>query len=230
MTDLSAFPITARWPAQDPSVIQLYSFPTPNGIKVSTMLEETGLAYEAHKVTLDDADVKSREFLSLNPNNKIPAIVDHDTGRALFESGAILIYLAEKTGRFIGDTADDRWPVLEWLMWQMGGVGPMLGQAHHFLRFNPGKAPYAEERYFNETKRLYGVADKRLAEVRYLAGDFLSIADFATWPWFSRFEWQNIDLGQFLNVKRWYTELAGRPGLQRGYDVPAMGHGIPMPD
>ena len=210
-------------------MIDLYTWSTPNGRKVSIMLEECGLPYAVHPIDIGKDEQFQPDFLKISPNNKIPAIVDHDTGRSLFESGAILIYLAEKAGRFMGDTADDRWPVLEWLMWQMGGVGPMLGQAHHFLRFNPGKAPYAEERYFNETKRLYGVADQRLGEVRYLAGDFLSIADFATWPWFSRFEWQKIDLGQFPNVGRWYAELAARPGLQRGYDVPAMGNSIPLP-
>jgi GST-like protein len=210
-------------------MIDLYTWTTPNGRKVSIMLEELGLPYTAHPIDIGKDEQFQPDFLKISPNNKIPAIVDRDNGRSLFESGAILIYLAEKTGRFMGETADDRWPVLEWLMWQMGGVGPMLGQAHHFLRFNPGKAPYAEERYGNEAKRLYGVADKRLGEKRYLAGDFLSIADFATWPWFSRFEWQGIDLGDFPNVRRWYVELAGRPGVQRGYDVPAMGHSIPMP-
>ena len=210
-------------------MIDLYTWSTPNGRKISIMLEECELAYTVHPVDIGKDEQFQPDFLKISPNNKIPAIVDHETGRSLFESGAILIYLAEKTGRLMGNTADDRWPVLEWLMWQMGGVGPMLGQAHHFLHFNPGKAAYAEERYGNEAERLYGVADKRLGEVRYLAGDFLSIADFATWPWFSRFEWQGIDLGQFPNVKRWYGELAARPGLQRGYDVPAMGHSIPLP-
>lgn len=210
-------------------MIDLYTWSTPNGRKVSIMLEECGLPYTVHSINIGKDEQFAPDFLKISPNNKIPAIVDHDNGRSLFESGAILIYLAEKAGRFMGETPDDRWPVLEWLMWQMGGVGPMLGQAHHFLRFNPGKAPYAEERYGNEAKRLYGVADKRLGEKRYLAGDFLSIADFATWPWFSRFEWQGIELGDFPNVRRWYIELAERPGLQKGYDVPALGHSIPMP-
>ena len=182
-----------------------------------------------HAINIGKDEQFAPDFLKISPNNKIPAIVDRDSGRSVFESGAILVYLAEKAGRFMGETPDDRWPVLEWLMWQMGGVGPMLGQAHHFLRFNPGKAPYAEERYGNEARRLYGVADKRLGETRYLAGDFLSIADFATWPWFSRFEWQGIDLAAFPHVRRWYVELAERPGVKRGYDVPAMGHSIPMP-
>ena len=210
-------------------MIDLYTWSTPNGRKVSIMLEECGLPYSVHSINIGKDEQFQPDFLKISPNNKIPAIVDHDNGRSLFESGAILIYLAEKAGKFMGEQPDDRWPVLEWLMWQMGGVGPMLGQAHHFLRFNPGKAPYAEERYGNEAKRLYGVAEQRLGRVRYLAGDFLSIADFATWPWFSRFEWQGIDLDQFPNVARWYRELADRPGVQRGYDVPAMGHTIPLP-
>ncbi len=210
-------------------MIEFYTWSTPNGRKISIMLEECGLPYTVHAIDIGKDAQFAPDFLKISPNNKIPAIVDRDTGRSIFESGAILIYLAEKTGTFMGRTPDDRWPVLEWLMWQMGGVGPMLGQAHHFLRFNPGKAPYAETRYGNEARRLYGVADRRLGETRYLAGDFLSIADFATWPWFSRFEWQGIDLADFANVRRWYVELAGRPGVQRGYDVPAMGHTIPLP-
>lgn len=210
-------------------MIDLYTWSTPNGRKVSIMLEECGLPYTVHPINIGKDEQFAPDFLKISPNNKIPAIVDRDSGRSVFESGAILIYLAEKTGLFFGKGADDRWPVLEWLMWQMGGAGPMLGQAHHFLQFNPGKAPYAEARYAAEAKRLYGVADRRLAENTWLAGDFLSIADFATWPWFSRYEWQGIDLAEFPNVRRWYLELAARPGVQRGYDVPAMGHTIPLP-
>ncbi len=210
-------------------MIDLYTWSTPNGRKISIMLEECGLPYTVHEIDIGKDQQFAPEFLAISPNNKIPAIVDRKNGRSVFESGAILIYLAEKTGRFGGADEAERLTVLEWLMWQMGGVGPMLGQAHHFLRFNRGKAPYAEERYGNEAKRLYGVADKRLATHAYLAGDNLSIADFATWPWFSRFEWQDIDLGEFPNVRRWYLDLAGRPGVQRGYDVPARGNAIPLP-
>lgn len=210
-------------------MIDLYTWSTPNGRKISIMLEECGLPYTVHEIDIGKDQQFAPEFLAISPNNKIPAIVDRENGRSVFESGAILIYLAEKTGRFGGADEAERLTVLEWLMWQMGGVGPMLGQAHHFLRFNRGKAPYAEERYGNEAKRLYGVADKRLATHAYLAGDNLSIADFATWPWFSRFEWQDIDLGEFPNVRRWYLDLAGRPGVQRGYDVPARGNAIPLP-
>lgn len=210
-------------------MIDLYTWSTPNGRKVSIMLEECGFPYEVHEINIGKDDQFAPDFLKISPNNKIPAIVDRDTGRSLFESGAILIYLAEKAGKFMGNAPDDRWPILEWLMWQMGGIGPFLGQAHHFLHFNPGKAPYAEERYAKEAQRLYGVADKRLGAVRYLAGDFLSIADIATWPWISRFEWQGIDMHAFPNVKRWYLELADREGFQKGYDVPARGNTIPRP-
>ena len=210
-------------------MIDLYTWSTPNGRKASIMLEECGLTYTVHEINIGKDDQFQPDFLKISPNNKIPAIVDHETGNSVFESGAILIYLAEKTGRFMGETPEDRLPVLEWLMWQMGGVGPMLGQAHHFLKFNVGKAPYAEERYGKETQRLYGVADKRLGECAYLAGDFISIADFATWPWFSRFEWQGIDLAEFPNVRRWYVELAKRDGVKAGYDVPKKGNTIPLP-
>jgi GST-like protein len=169
------------------------------------------------------------EFLAISPNNKIPAIRDRTDGLTVFESGAILIHLAEQAGRFLPSARAARIATLEWLMFQMGGVGPMLGQAHHFLKFNPGKAPYAEERYGGEARRLYGVLDRRLGELPYLAGPEITIADFATWPWLSRWEWQGIDLAQFPNVRRWYVELAGRPGVRRGYDVPRFGHEIPMP-
>jgi GST-like protein len=210
-------------------MIDLYTWSTPNGRKVSIMLEECGLPYRVHPIDIGKDQQFASDFLSISPNNKIPAIVDADSGQSVFESGAILIYLAEKTGMFLPMVPAARIATLEWLMFQMGGIGPMLGQAHHFLRFNPGKAPYAEERYGAEAKRLYGVLDRRLGAVPYLAGADLTIADFATWPWLSRWEWQGIDLARFSNVRRWYLELAARPGVQRGYDVPAMGHTIPLP-
>ena len=210
-------------------MIDLYTWSTPNGRKVSIMLEECGLPYQVHPIDIGKDQQFAPEFLKISPNNKIPAIVDADSGQSVFESGAILIYLAEKTGMFLPTAPAAQTATLEWLMFQMGGVGPMLGQAHHFLKFNPGKAPYAEERYGAEAKRLYGVIDRRLSAVPYLAGANLTIADFATWPWLSRWEWQGIDLAGFPNVRRWYLELAARPGVRRGYDVPVFGHAIPLP-
>ena len=210
-------------------MIDLYTWSTPNGRKVSIMLEECGLPYAVHPIDIGKDHQFAPEFLKISPNNKIPAIVDRDDGQSVFESGAILIYLAEKSGRFLPTAKAPRIATLEWLMFQMGGVGPMLGQAHHFLHFNPGKAAYAEERYAGEARRLYGVMDRRLGEAPYLAGAEVTIADFATWPWLSRWQWQGVELAAFPNVRRWYLELAARPGVQRGYDVPAFGHTIPLP-
>jgi GST-like protein len=209
-------------------MIELYTWSTPNGRKVSIMLEELGLPYNTHPVNIGKDEQFKPEFLKISPNNRIPAIVDTDTGQALFESGAILMYLAEKTGKFWSKEPKAHWETVQWLMWQMGGVGPMLGQVHHFVKYNAGKAPYAEERYLKEAKRLYGVLDRRLAEAEYLAGDY-SIADMATWPWISRFEWQTIDLNEFPNVLRWYKAIAARPAVERGYHVPVRQPGIPMP-
>jgi len=209
-------------------MIDLYTWSTPNGRKVSIALEEMELPYEVHPINVGKGEQFAPEFLKISPNNRIPAIVDRDNGLSLFESGAILLYLAEKTGRFHAATAETRWRVIEWLMWQMGGIGPMLGQVHHFLKFNPGKAPYAEERYSKEAQRLYGVLDRRLAEVPFVAGDY-SIADMALWPWIARFEWQQIDMDQFPNVRRWYCEIAARPAVQAGYKVPEASAELPMP-
>ncbi len=210
-------------------MIDLYTWSTPNGRKISIMLEECGLAYEVHPVDIGRGEQFDPAFLEISPNNKIPAIVDRDNGWSVFESGAILIYLAEKTGRFLPREPKRRLQTLEWLMFQMGGVGPMFGQAHHFLKFNPGKCPYAEERYHRETLRLYGVMDRRLARSRYLACEEYTIADIATWPWVSRFEWQRVDLGDFPAVRRWYLEIAARPAVRRGYDVPERNLEIPLP-
>jgi len=209
-------------------MIDLYTWSTPNGRKVSIMLEECGLAYRAHAVNITKDEQFKPDFLKISPNNRIPAIIDGDNGRSLFESGAILLYLAEKTGKFWPQDPDRRWQTVEWLMWQMGGIGPMIGQVHHFVRNNKGKAPYAEERYVKETHRLYGVLDKRLAEHEYVAGVY-SIADMAIWPWISRFEWHTVDLNQYANVARWYKAIAARPAVARGYDVPVKQPGIPMP-
>ena len=208
-------------------MIDLYTWSTPNGRKVSIMLEECGLPYEVHPVDIGKNQQFAPEFLAISPNNKIPAIVDRDNGWSIFESGAILIYLAEKTGRLLPAEPRQRMDTLAWLMFQMGSIGPMLGQVHHFVRFNPGKAPYAEERYVKEAHRLYGVMERRLGEVEYLAGADYTIADVATWPWISRFEWQTIDLAEYPNVERWYRAIRDRPAVRRGYDVPRLGHAIP---
>lgn len=209
-------------------MIDLYTWTTPNGRKVSILLEELGLPYAAHPVNINENEQFAPDFLAISPNNKIPAIVDRDTGTRLMESGAIMLYLADKAGRLLPRDGEARYRVIEWLMWQMGGVGPMLGQAHHFLRFNKGAAPYAEERFSKEAHRLYGVLDRRLAEREFVA-DAYSIADIAIWPWISRFEWQSVDLGQYPNVKRWYTAIAQRPAVQKGYDIPKKVGEIPLP-
>ncbi len=209
-------------------MIDLYTWTTPNGRKVSIALEEFGLPYKSHAIDISKDEQFAPAFLKISPNNRIPAIVDNDNGMSLFESGAILIYLADKTGKLMPKDGEGRYRVIEWLMWQMGGIGPMLGQVHHFVKYNKGKAPYAEERYSKEAQRLYGVLDRRLEGREFLAGDY-SIADIATWPWISRFEWQEIDMNKFPNVKRWYTTIANRPAVQRGYKVPKDVGEIPMP-
>ncbi|MEM6945129.1 MAG: glutathione S-transferase family protein [Pseudomonadota bacterium] len=207
-------------------MIDLYTWGTPNGRKVSILLEELGAAYEVHPINIMKDEQFAPEFLAISPNNKIPAIKDNDTGLSLMESGAIMLYLAGKYQKFAGEGAG-RFAVLEWLMWQMGGLGPMAGQAHHFLHFNPGKAAHAEERYGKETKRLYGVLDKRLEGRDFIADEY-SIADMAAWPWISRFEWQQIDLAAFPNVRDWYLRIADRSAVQKGYSVPTPGE-IPRP-
>ncbi|MBI1385776.1 MAG: glutathione S-transferase [Rhizobiales bacterium] len=209
-------------------MIDFYTWSTPNGRKVSIMLEETGMPYEVHPIDINKDEQFQPHFLAISPNNRIPAIVDRETGVGLFESGAILAYLAERSGQLWPTDLAGRYRVLQWLMWQMGGFGPMLGQAHHFLHFNPGSSAYAEERFSKETRRLYGVLDRQLARSEFIAGDY-SIADIAAWPWAARFEWQRIDLAEFPNVRRWYLAIAGRPAVQRGYHVPVAQSSIPMP-
>jgi GST-like protein len=209
-------------------MIDLYTWTTPNGRKVSIALEEMGLPYTVHSIDIGKDEQFAPAFLKISPNNRIPAIVDRENNYSLFESGAILMYLAEKTGKLMPKDLPSRYRVIEWLMWQMGGIGPMLGQAHHFLKFNEGKAPYAEERYGAEAKRLYKVLNTRLAENEFMAGDY-SIADIATWPWLARFEWQRIDMNDYPNVKRWYLEIAKRPAVIKGYAVPKDMGPIPMP-
>ncbi|MDH3968909.1 MAG: glutathione S-transferase N-terminal domain-containing protein, partial [Rhodospirillales bacterium] len=204
-------------------MIELYTWPTPNGHKVHIMLEETGLAYNVHPIDISAGDQFDPEFLKISPNNKMPAIVDPEgpDGEpiSLFESGAILIYLAEKTGRFLPEAPRARYETLQWLMWQMGGLGPMLGQTHHFRQYAPEQIPYAVDRYTNEARRLYNVADRRLGETRFLAGDDYTIADIASFPWTRSYERQGIDLEDYSNVKRWFDEIAARPAVERGVKV-----------
>jgi GST-like protein len=204
-------------------MIDVYSWATPNGHKIHIMLEELGLEYKAIPIDIGAGDQFTPEFLAISPNNKIPAIVDSDgpEGKplALFESGAILFYLAEKTGRFLPLDPVGRYTTMQWLMFQMGGVGPMLGQAHHFRIYAPEKIEYAVNRYSNEAKRLYGVVDKQLAVTRFLAGNKYSIADIATFPWTRSWKNQGIELDEFPNVKRWFDEISARPAVIRGVEV-----------
>ncbi|MCE8521783.1 glutathione S-transferase N-terminal domain-containing protein [Ruegeria pomeroyi] len=230
MFDLVEYPVSRRWPATNPDLLQLYSFPTPNGVKVSIMLEEIGLPYEAHRVTLSDADVKSPEFLSLNPNNKIPAIIDPDgpDGQplALFESGAILLYLADKSGKLIGETAADRARITQWLMFQMGGVGPMFGQLGFFYKFAGAEIedPRPRTRYVAEVKRLLAVIDVQLEGRDWIAGEY-SIADIAIAPWLNTLAfygaqdlvgWQNHP-----NAVAYLERFLARPAVQRGMNTPS---------
>ena len=207
-------------------MIDLYTWTTPNVRKVSILLEELGIDYNVHSINIGKDEQHSPAFLKISPNNKIPAIVDHDTGVSLMESGAIMVYLAEKYGRFLPEGQAARAEVMQWLMWQMGGFGPMAGQAHHFLHFNPGKAAYAEERFGAEVKRLYGVLDKQLEGRDHICGEY-SIADMACWPWVSRYEWQQIDLADYPNVRAWYQRLRAREAVQKGYHVPKVMGEIP---
>ncbi|TNC48362.1 glutathione S-transferase [Rubellimicrobium rubrum] len=229
MADLSAFPITRKWPVEDPTKLQLFSYPTPNGQKVSCMLEETGLPYEAHRVTLEDANVRSPEFLSLNPNNKIPAIIDPDgpggQPLALFESGAILLYLAEKTGMFLGATPADRMTVIQWVMWQMGGLGPMLGQMGFFVKF-AGKDiedPRPRERFVTEAKRLLNVLDTRLEGREWVAGEY-SIADMAIGPWLGTLDFYGakplVGWDGLVNVPAYVDRFFARPAAQAAKNIP----------
>ncbi len=204
-------------------MIEVYSWPTPNGHKVHIMLEECALPYKAVPVDIGNGDQFRSDFLQISPNNKIPALVDPDgpDGQpiSLFESGAILLYLAGKTGRFLPDGTAARYEVLQWLMFQMGGVGPMLGQTHHFRIYAPEKIPYAIDRYSNEAKRLYGVMNKRLAKSKYLGGPEYSIADIATFPWLRSWKNQGIDWDDYPHLKGWFDEIAARPAVRRGVEV-----------
>jgi GST-like protein len=205
-------------------MIDLYTWSTPNGRKVSIMLEECALPYRVHPVNIGKGEQFTPEFLAINPNNRIPAIIDPEgpEGRplTLFESGAILIYLAEKMDRFFPHDARQRIICLQWLMFQMGNVGPMFGQAHHFIRNAKEQVPYGIKRYSDETRRLYGVMQKRLGEAEYLAGGDYTIADIATYPWVARFEWHKVDLNDFPSVKRWFDAIGRRPAVPKGMAVP----------
>lgn len=199
-------------------MIDLYSWPTPNGIKVSIALEEMNLAYSFHPINIGRGEQFTPDFLEKSPNNRIPAITDSDTGVSVFESGAILLYLAEKTGMFLPTALPGRVEVLQWLFWQVGGIGPMCGQAHHFRQYAPEPVPYAIERYTREVARLYGVLDRRLADRPFVAGEY-SIADMAIFPWIAPFAQQGQDLAAFPNVARWFAAVADRPGVVRGRSV-----------
>jgi GST-like protein len=220
MSDLSAFPITRRWPAQHPDRLQLYSLPTPNGVKVSIALEEMAVPYEAHRIDIGRNESWTPEFLSLNPNGKIPAIIDTEgpEGKplAIFESAAILVHLAQKSGKFLPADPLARYATLEWLMFQIANIGPMYGQAFHFRSVAPERVPYAIDRYTNEVGRLLGVMDKRLSEHPYLAGAEYTIADIAAWPWARNSHSFGFNMENYPNVQRWVGAIAERPGVRRG--------------
>ena len=204
-------------------MIDLYSWATPNGHKIHIMLEETGLPYRVHPVNIGEGDQFKSEFLKISPNNKMPAMIDSDgpEGKpmSMFESGAMLLYLASKTGRFLPEDLRERWSTLQWLMFQMGGVGPMLGQAHHFLGYAPEKIPYAMQRYSKEANRLYGVMNRRLAESKFIACDEYTIADMAIMPWLRFPERQGVSMDDYPRLKEWFAGIAARPAVQRGLQV-----------
>ena len=228
MADLSAFPITERWPAADPNVLQLYSFPTPNGVKVSIALEEMGIPYEAHTVTLSDSDVKSPAFLSLNPNNKIPAIIDPNGPNGpmgLFESGAILVYLGEKTGKLMGSTPEQKAKTIQWVMFQMGGLGPMLGQLGFFYKFagSEWEDKRPQQRYIDEAKRLLTMLDGQLADKDWITGDY-SIADIAIAPWLAALDFYGakdaVDWTSYKNLNAYLDRFLARPSVIKGRAIP----------
>ncbi|QRM54459.1 glutathione binding-like protein [Sinorhizobium sp. BG8] len=233
MADLSSFPITKKWPAKNPDIIQLYSLPTPNGVKISIALEELGLPYEAHRIAFDTNDQKSPEFVSLNPNGRIPAIIDPKgpDGKpiGLFESGAILVYLAEKTGKLIPADAAGRYETLCWVMFQMGGVGPMFGQFGHFFKFAAEKVAnnsYPMERYRDESKRLLSVLEARLDGRQWIMGEEHTIADIALYPWVRGADVfyggrEVLDYAGFPNVMAWLERCLERPAAKKGLDIPA---------
>ena len=209
-------------------MIELFTADTPNGKKISIMLEEVGLKYKVTKINIYKDEQFKTEFRKISPFSKIPVIIDHDNNKeAIFESGAILIYLGEKTKKFYDQ--QDRLKINQWLMAQMGSVGPMLGQHHQFHHYNPGKSEFGENRYFKITKTIYGDLDERLEQSKFLAGDNYSIADIATWPWLARHEWHDIGLKNFKNLTRWYLEISERAAVIKGFDFMNRGEVIPRP-
>jgi GST-like protein len=210
-------------------MIDLYSWFTPNGRKVSIMLEETCLEYEVHPIDISKGDQKDLEFLKIGPNNKIPVIVERDSGLSIMESGAILQYLGQKSGKFMPTEGSNYWKMQEWLMFQMASVGPMMGQVHTFVHYQGGENVEASERYVNETKRIYGVMDKQLSKREYFLDWGYSIVDIAIFPWVGRCDWQTINLNEYPNVRRWYLNIKERPAVIRGWGIPENDQPMPMP-
>jgi GST-like protein len=209
-------------------MIDLYTWATPNGRKISIALEELGLPYEVHPINIGEGEQFSTEFSAISPNQKIPAIVDRENGIRLMESGAILMYLAQKAGKLLPAEPKKYWETIQWLMWQKGSLGPMLGLALHYLKFNPGRSAYSEERYQKETYRLYGVLDRALSGRDFIVDGEYTIADIASWPWVARHEFQNVDLNDYPNVLTWYLRIAERPAVRAGWAVPVPDE-VPMP-
>ncbi|MAV88532.1 MAG: glutathione S-transferase [Rhodospirillaceae bacterium] len=210
-------------------MIDLYSWFTPNGRKVSIMLEETGLQYQVHPIAINKGEQNDPEFLKIGPNNKIPVIVDQSNGLSIMESAAILQYLAKKANKFMPTEGNDYWKMQEWLMFQMASVGPMMGQVHTFVHYQEGKNVEASERYVNETKRIYGVMNKQLSQREYFLDWGYSIVDIAIFPWVGRFDWQTINLNDYEHVKRWYLQIKERPAVIKGWNIPENDQPMPMP-
>ena len=208
-------------------MIELFSSETPNTRKISIMLEEIDFKFKLTNIDLSNGDQFKTEFRKISPFSKTPVIIDHENGKSIFESGAILIYLGEKSGKFYDDK--DRSVINQWLMAQMGNVGPMIGQHHQFHHFNPGKSKFGEQKFFDQAKRIYGDLDERLSQSKYLAGENYTIADIATWPWISRHEWHDIGLKNYKNLSKWYIEIANREAVIKGFDFLKNGSKIPQP-
>ena len=208
-------------------MIDLYTWSTPNGRKISILLEELGVDYNVIPINITKKQQYTEEFLQISPNNKIPAIFDYENNVSMMESGAIMMYLAEKYNKFIPKNNTERLKCIEWLNFQTSSQGPMLGQAHHFLKFNKGKSEYAEKRYHIEAERLYKVINTQLKSNEYLSGNEYTIADIATWPWIARFEWHQVELNKYKYVANWYTKISSREAVQKGYDLPSIGASIP---